>query len=84
MDISKFITSKSQSSVSSHHGYLYKKWNQIKLWLLPSTSERRSQRIGQIKSLGIFISAITVIALYEDKIREILEIEANDLQKLTM
>jgi hypothetical protein len=56
----------------------------LKYWLLPPTSDRRKERIEQYKDLAIFIAAVATVAIFEDKIKGFLEIETDDLHKLSM
>lgn len=60
-----------------------KNFYRLKYWLLPPTTDRRKERIEQYKDLGIFIAAVAVVAVFEDRIKNFLDIETNDLRKLT-
>lgn len=85
MDLSKF-TNKSRGSGSSaeEKNFLKKNYYRLKYWLLPPTTDRRKERVQQYKDLGLFITAVAAIAIFEDKIKNFLEIETDDLRKLSM
>lgn len=78
MDLSKLRSSKGKEE----RGFLKKNITRAKYWLLPPTTERRKERISQYKDFGIFLGAILVVALCEDKIKNFLEIENLDMQKM--
>jgi len=82
MDLSKF-TNKSKGTPAQSHGFLKKNYYKLKYWVLPPTSDRRKERVAQYKDIGIFIGAILVITVFEDKIKNFLEIETDDLRKMT-
>jgi len=82
MDLSKF-TNKSKSTPTQSQGFLNKNYNKLKYWVLPPTSDKRKERISQYKNIGIFITSILIISTFEDKIKNFLEIETDDLRKMT-
>ena len=58
--------------------------SKLKAWLWPKTTESRQVRITQYKDIGIFIGSIVAIWLLEDRIRDLLEIDTDELRKLSM
>jgi len=58
--------------------------SKLKAWLWPQTIESRSARITQYKDLGIFVGAVVLVWMLEDTIRGLLEINPEELQKMSM
>ena len=58
--------------------------SKLKAWLWPQTTESRSARLTQYKDIGIFVGAILAVWLLEDRIRNMLEIDTDELRKLSM
>jgi hypothetical protein len=86
MDLSQFKS----SSISSKSKTVAKKSNPIsrsfialKDWVYPPLTTLRQQRMSQYKDLAIFAGAVITVAYFEDKIKNILEIDA-DISKLGM
>ena len=75
MDLSKFKnSSRIGNAKSDKHGFLSKNFNRAKYWILPPTSDRRKERLSQYKDFAMFIGAVLAIAVFEDKIKNFLEI----------
>ena len=76
MDLSKFKNSSkiSNQKYDNKQGFLSKNYNRAKYWLLPPTTDRRKERLTQYKDFGMFIGAVLVIAAFEGKIKDFLEI----------
>ena len=69
MDLSAFHSgARSQSKGSG----IKAKMTVAKNWLYPITKDKRKERMGQYKDLGIFIGAIITVAIFEGKIRTFL------------
>lgn len=57
--------------------------SKLRAWLWPQTTEGRAARLTQYKDIGIFLGAVALVWLLEDRIREVLEIDPDELRKLT-
>lgn len=85
MDLSKFTNkNRGSNATQQESNFVKKNFYRLKYWLLPPTTDRRKERIEQYKDLGLFIAAVAVIAIFEDRIKNFLEIETDDLRKLSM
>lgn len=58
--------------------------SKVKAWLWPQTTEGRSARITQYKDVSIFLGAALLVWYFEEHIRNLLEIDTEDLRKLSM
>ena len=82
MDLSKF-TNKSRTAPTESAGFLKKNYYRVKYWILPPTSDRRKERLAQYRDLSFFIGSIILVSVFEEKIKNFLEIETDDIRKLT-
>ena len=55
----------------------------MKDYFYPPTQDRKKERMAQYKDLAMFLAAILIIAKFEDKIKAYLEIETDELKKLS-
>lgn len=74
------LTASTTSSTKSKSSEFVSK---VKSYLVPQTVEARKTRYTQYKDIGIFVGSIFLIYMFEDKIRNILEIDPEELRKLT-
>lgn len=72
-------TTSSASSKSKISGWVSK----AKEFLVPQTVEARKARFTQYKDLGIFVGSILVVYIFEDKIRNFIEIDTDELRRMT-
>ena len=63
---------KSTGKAKGSEGFLKTKYNKVKDFFYPATNERRKERFGQYKDLGMFFAAIITVVLLEDKIKSAL------------
>lgn len=71
------------SSKKEQHGFLTKNYYRAKYWLVPPTVDRRKERYSQYKTFGIFLGAVAFVVVFEDKLKNFLEIETDELKKLS-
>ena len=85
MDLSKFKESSrigGNKSVKKPN-FITTNYTRVKYWVYPPTSERRKERFAQYKDFSLFLGAIIAVAIFEDKIKNFLEIETDDIKKMT-
>lgn len=84
MDLSAFKNSSRVGAQGSGNkqGFFKKNYTRAKYWLYPPTTDRRKERLSQYKDFGMFIGAVIAIMVFEDKIKNFLEIETDDLKKM--
>jgi hypothetical protein len=75
MDLSNFRDSSKKVVVSSKAGYFEKTFASAKNWLLPSTVDKRKERMAQYQDLGLFLGVIVTISYFQENISKILEID---------
>ena len=59
------------------------KYSQLKNWLYPATKDKRKERMGQYKDLSIFLGSILAVVIFEDKIKNFLEIETDEISRIS-
>lgn len=82
MDLSKFKNSV-EKKPDNKQGFLTKNYYKAKYWFYPPTVDRRKERFSQYKNFGVFLGSILFVVVFEDKIKNFLEIETDDLKKLS-
>jgi hypothetical protein len=80
MDLSKFR--ESTRPVGNKASFIHREWTRIKYWVLPPTNEKRTERFGQYRDFSIFLGAIVLVALTEDKISKWLDVTPEDMSKV--
>ena len=78
MELSTFV-----SGSRSQGGPVKTYYNKVKNFLYPPTKERNKERMGQYKDLAIFAGSIIMVCIFEERIKGFLEIETDEIKKLT-
>jgi predicted membrane GTPase involved in stress response len=83
MDLTKFKGA-GRAPKTQGRNALNRLFTRVKETILPTNAERNKERMWQYKDLTIFVGVIVVIAVLEGKIKSFLEIETDDLKKMSM
>lgn len=83
MDLTKFKAA-GRAPKTQDRNALNRLFTRVKETILPTNTERNKERMWQYKDLTIFVGVIVVIAMLEGKIKSFLEIESDDLKKMSM
>lgn len=79
MDLRNF--KESTRPAANKAGFFHRELTRIKYWLLPPTNDKRKERFAQYKDLAIFTGAIVAVAIFEEKISKLFEIDTADLSR---
>lgn len=70
MDLSKFKESSKPDVKKSN--IFTTQFNNAKNWILPPTNDKRKERLGQYKDIGIFVGSIAFVAYFKESISQFL------------
>jgi hypothetical protein len=74
MDLSKFKGAGKGPKAAQEKNVVKRFFTNMKETILPTSTEKKKERISQYKDLTMFVGAILVIAVFENKIKSFLEI----------
>jgi len=80
MDLSNFR--ETTRPANNKAGFLHREFTRLKYWILPPTNDKRKERYAQYKDFGIFIGVIALVAVFEEQISSLLEINPDELAKM--
>lgn len=70
MDLSKFKESNKSDVKKSN--VVISQLNNVKNWILPPTNDKRKERLGQYKDIGIFVGSIGLVIYFKESISQFL------------
>ena len=78
MDLKNFKESTRPGAKSS---VVHREWTRLKYWIVPPTNDKRKERFAQYKDIAICVGVTMVVAYFEDKISQLMEIDSAELTR---
>ena len=70
MDLKNF--KESTRPAAKKASFIHREWTRLKYWIVPPTNDKRKERFGQYRDFAIFAGAIVTVALFEEKISQLM------------
>ena len=60
---------------------MHREWTRLKYWFVPATHDKRKERFTQYRNFAIFGGAIVAVTCFEERIRQLFEIDTAELTR---